>query len=84
MDKIFPDLPYDKKLHIACGFAIALIMGFITDPITGIGFALAAGIFKECYDQYDYGKYDIMDMLSTWCGGACGFALVSLISYWRS
>jgi len=84
LNKIFPNIPVDKKLHFIAGFLIALIGGILTDPITGIGFALAAGIAKECYDDYSYGKFDIADMLATWVGGACGFALVSLINYWRS
>ena len=83
LTKIFPSIPYDKKLHFLAGFAIAIIMGFITDPITGIGLAIAAGVAKECYDDYKYNGYDIKDMIATWIGGSCGFALVSLISYWR-
>ena len=80
--KFLPNVPYDKKLHFLCGFAIALIGGIITDPITGIGLAIAAGIAKECYDDYSYGKFDIADMLTTWIGGACGFTVVSLCKYW--
>ena len=47
--------------------------------------AIAAGIAKECYDDWNKdGSWDWKDALTTWVGGACGFALVSLISYWRS
>lgn len=84
LSKFLPNIPFDKKLHFLCGFLIAVIMGFIIDPITGLGLSIAAGIGKECYDDYDYGKYDIADMIATWIGGAVGFALVSLINYWRS
>ena len=84
LSKFLPNVPYDKKLHFIAGFLIALIMGIITDPITGIGFAIATGIFKECYDDYQKdGSFDAYDMIATWIGGACGFALVSLVQYWR-
>lgn len=48
-----------KKLHFIAGMLIALIMGFLIDPITGLGFAIAAGIAKECYDDYSYGVFDL-------------------------
>jgi hypothetical protein len=47
LSKILPNVPFDKKLHFICGFLIALIGGLVTDPITGIGLAIAAGIVKE-------------------------------------
>lgn len=37
----------DKKLHFLAGLIIALLGVVIIDPITGIGFAIAAGIVKE-------------------------------------
>ena len=77
------NLPKDKLYHFVAGVVISLIGGFVLSPIEGIGLAIAGGIFKECYDRYDYGKYDIADMIATWIGGACGFAVVSLIQYWR-
>ena len=76
-------MAYDKKLHLAAGFLIAVIMGFIVDPITGIGLAIVAGVAKECYDDWKYDGYDIKDMIATWIGGACGFALIALIKYWK-
>ena len=77
-------IPKDKQYHFIAGAVIALIGGFVLSPIEGIGLAIAAGIAKECYDDYSYGKFDIADMIATWVGGACGFAVVSLIQYWRS
>ena len=47
LDKIFPNIPSDKKLHFICGLAVAILGGVIIDPITGIGLAIAAGIVKE-------------------------------------
>ena len=40
-------IPKDKKLHFLAGLIIALLGGVIIGPITGIGFAIAAGIVKE-------------------------------------
>ena len=74
----------DKLYHLIAGFLIAVIGSIILSPIEGIGLAIMAGVFKECYDQYTYDKFDIKDMVATWIGGACGFALVSLINYWKS
>ena len=37
LKKIFPSIPYDKKLHFLAGFIIAILGGVIIDPITGIG-----------------------------------------------
>lgn len=84
LNKIFPSVPYDKKLHFLAGLLIAILSGVIIDPMTGLGFAIAAGIFKECWDSYNDEPFDIFDMLVTWLGGAVGFALVSLINYWRT
>ncbi len=84
LNKIFPNIPYDKALHFLAGFLIALIGGALTDPITGIGFAIGAGILKECYDHYTYGVFDVKDMVATWIGGLVGLGLVTLINYWRS
>jgi len=85
ISKICPSIPYYKKLHFLCGFLIALIGGIITDPITGIGLAIAAGIAKECYDDWNKdGSFDIVDMIATWIGGLVGLGLVTLVNYWRT
>jgi len=75
-------LPYDKKLHLIVGFAICLIGCVILNPIEGIGLAIIAGIFKECYDHYTYGVFDWQDMVVTWAGGCAGFTLFHLLKYW--
>ena len=84
LNKTFPNIPYDKKLHFLAGLLIALLIGLIIDPITGAYLAVAAGIAKEIYDLCDYGVFDWKDMIATWIGGAVGFAVVSLINYWRT
>lgn len=76
-------IPRDKKLHFLAGLIIAFVVGLILSPIEGIGLAIAAGVFKECYDSfYKETKFDIADMIATWIGGAVGFAVVSLCKYW--
>ena len=78
-------IPYDKKLHFIAGLVIALLVGIILSPIEGIGVAIAAGMFKECYDDYRQdGAFDKLDMIATWLGGCVGFTVLSLINYWRS
>ena len=75
-------MPYDKKLHFIAGTIVSLLMGIIIEPITGIGLAIAAGIAKECYDDYRHGGFDWKDMLTTWVGGCVGFTVLSLCKYW--
>ncbi len=83
LDKIFPSIPYDKKLYFLAGFLIALIGGILADPITGVGLAIVAGIAKECYDDYHDKKIEVWDAVFTWVGGCVGFTVLSLINYWR-
>lgn len=78
------NIPYDKKLHFIAGLVIAILGGVIIDPITGLGFAIGAGVFKECYDDFHNKKIEVMDAVATAIGGCVGFAVVSLINYWRS
>ena len=76
-------IPQDKLYHFIAGFVICIFFSIVNDPYTGLGGAIAAGIFKECYDEYKQdGAFDWRDMIATWIGGACGFALVSLLKYW--
>ena len=70
-------IPYDKKLHIGAGFVLALSSFFI--GIYGLVLALLAGIFKEVFDYFDYGKPDVYDALATWCGGVIGFTVVQMV-----
>lgn len=64
----------DKKLHMLCGFCIALFVGMYS-PKLGLTIGMVAGIAKEAYDYYSYGVFDRMDMLATWAGAAIGAAL---------
>ena len=78
------NIPKDKLYHFIAGFLLCVVFTLIDEPITGLGFAIAAGIGKECYDDFHNKKIEIMDAVATAIGGACGFALVSLINYWRT
>ena len=64
----------DKKLHMLCGFCIAVVVG-VYSPKLGLTVGMAAGIAKEAYDYCSYGVFDRMDMLATWAGAAIGAAL---------
>lgn len=64
----------DKKLHMTCGFCIALFVGMYS-PKLGLTVGMAAGIAKETYDYCSYGVFDKVDMLATWAGAVIGAAL---------
>lgn len=64
----------DKKLHMTCGFCIALFVGMY-NPKLGLTVGMVAGIAKEAYDYCSYGVFDKMDMLATWAGAVIGAAL---------
>lgn len=72
-------MSYDKKLHLASGFAIAFVFG-IANPWIGLGCGMAAGVAKEIYDYFVYGLFDKKDMLFTWLGATVGAGLTLL---WR-
>ena len=65
----------DKKLHMTCGFCIALFVGSLCNPELGLTAGMAAGIAKEVYDYYDYGLFDKYDMYYTWAGALIGTCL---------
>lgn len=71
-------MAYDKKLHLLCGFAIAIVAGSYT-PATGLICSVAAGVAKEVYDEYDYGGFDKQDMLATWAGSFLGVSIAHLL-----
>ena len=71
-------MAYDKKLHLLCGFAIAIVAGSYT-PATGLICGVVAGVAKEVYDKLDYGLFDKQDMFYTWAGAILGAGLVYMI-----
>ncbi|NLR94857.1 hypothetical protein [Flammeovirga agarivorans] len=69
----------DKQLHLLAGFTIALITyvaskTFIFEGISSYCLAIAvsaiAGLFRELYNEADYGVFDWYDLLATAIGGA--------------
>ncbi len=72
-------MPYDKRLHFAAGLGISAIGGVFISPIIGLYLAMIAGALKELYDLFDYGLFDVNDMLVTWVGGVAGYIVLLLI-----
>lgn len=71
----------DKKLHIIVGFAIALVVIFMTCELIGywsywaaLFVSIAAGFGKEEYDKKFGGTYDRWDIVATFAGGCIGSA----------
>lgn len=70
----------DKSLHFLAGLTISLLIGFLFwDPIIGSAVAAAIGIAKEVKDEYTYGGFDTLDLLSTALGGFTG-SLIFLLT----
>ncbi len=74
-------IPYDKKLHFAAGCLIAISGSLIFSTFWGAELAVCAGLLKELYDLYDYGVFDVNDMLVTWLGGLAGIMIVSFFTW---
>lgn len=81
-------LPFqtDKILHFIAGFLITVIFSYMAylqgldyPQSYGIVLGVLAGIGKEGWDLYSYGKFDTYDMVSTWVGAFIGGALVAPI-----
>ena len=69
----------DKFLHLACGLIIATCGAILANPLVGFGCSIIAGLAKELYDKWDYGIFDIPDLLATIEGGAVGALLMALL-----
>ncbi len=66
----------DKILHFCVGFSIIEV----TYAYTGfysLAIVTALGLLKETIDYFDYGKFDLLDLLFTVLGG-----IVSVIIMW--
>lgn len=64
----------DKALHFAAGLGIALVVGLVVSPMSGLLAGMAAGVLKEMRDEWAYGGADLRDMLVTFAGAAMGWA----------
>lgn len=69
--ELLSDIPSDKRLHIIAGLVIAAFFALVipTGRLWCMAPAIVAGIAKELYDYFDYGKFDWVDMLYTITGG---------------
>ena len=75
-------IAYDKKLHFIAGIVICILVALIfKNPLFGLIASVIAGIGKEIYDYYDYGKPDFLDCLATWVGGIAGYIVGVLVHY---
>ena len=78
--------PTDKILHFIAGFLITVIFSYVAylqgldyPQSYGIVLGVCAGIGKEAFDYYDYGKADFFDMMATFIGVFIGGVLVVLL-----
>ena len=73
-------IPTDKKYHFLAGIIICFVVALIfKNPMFGLIAAVVAGLAKEAYDYYDYGKFDFADALATWVGGIAGYIVALLV-----
>ena len=70
----------DKIMHFIAGIIVCFVVALIfKNPMYGLIGAVIAGIGKEVWDYYDYGKPDFMDCLATWVGGIAGYIVSVLV-----
>jgi len=76
----------DKIYHFIAGFILtvifsymAYIQGFDYPQSYGVAVGVCAGVGKELFDYYDYGKFDFFDMFATFVGVFVGGAVVVTI-----
>lgn len=75
-------MTYDKKLHLAAGFLISLLVGYILhNPLYGFAMAVFAGFMKEFRDWCIYQGFDYKDMLATWAGGLLGTIVLGVAKW---
>lgn len=65
-------MQYDKKLHMICGFLIAIAGGLLYSVTFGLLMSIAAGLAKEIRDDMVYGGFDWLDFVATLGGGLVG------------
>ena len=75
MDKVGITRGQDKVLHALAGFIVGAVSMYLFG-VYSIALVLLAGISKEAYDYYDYGKFDVFDLIATILGGWVGIMLI--------
>jgi hypothetical protein len=71
-----PLIPLDKANHIIYGIAIYILCNLVLVDLASLGIVALFGLAKEIYDYKSYGKFDILDLLTTIIG-----ALTLTITY---
>lgn len=67
----------DKVYHFAASYALVLTANLVMSLAFATLLALAIGILKEVYDHFDYGRFDVNDIIAD----AAGVALGALVIY---
>ena len=69
----------DKMIHMMAGLVIALLFGWLYDPLIGLAASVVAGIAKEVWDYCGHGTPDFGDVLATAEGGVIGCILLFIL-----
>ena len=72
------NIPYDKRLHFAVCFLIALLL-FPAIKWWGAVAAMVVGVAKEMFDYDDYGVFSWWDILADLAGTATAILIIILI-----
>ena len=70
-------LAKDKLLHIAAG-ALTGLLAFLIGWYALL-VVVVVGVSKEVYDEQQYGGFDWLDTLATFCGGAISTAVIMIV-----
>lgn len=85
LTNLLAKIPVDKYMHFLAGMIISTIFVFLvpTAFYWCAAPAIFAGFAKYIYDKYDYGLFDIKDVLATGLGGMTIqiFSWLNLILY---
>lgn len=70
----------DRKMHLGAGCFVSFVALIFFEAIHAHWMWVVASVvlvatFKELKDLYDYGKFDLFDLIYTVIGGSIGIAL---------
>jgi hypothetical protein len=60
-----PLIPQDKANHFIYGFVIYFLSNLLLDHYYCLGVVFIFALGKECYDEYSYNGFDIVDLVYT-------------------
>ena len=64
-NKIMKLIPHDKCLHFVMGFIIFSFINLFIGLYISLGIVFLIATLKELYDYYDYGIFNIVDVIYT-------------------